>query len=133
MAVVMAATAATRPPTVDLRPLAAMAATSERPARVGVGSSQHMAMGWLGERVAEFEVSGRPRTLRRREEVVVHGTPTGESNPAATSKSWWQGPPQGGSDRTVSTPPVATAAIVMEGRPYGERWSHAALAGPSDH
>ena len=38
----------------------------------------------------------RPRlTLRRREEVVVHGTPTGESNPAATSNSWWQGPPLG--------------------------------------
>ena len=93
---------AARAPAVDVRPLAAMAAAIERPARVGVGSSQHMAMGWLGERVAEFEVSGRPRTLRRREEVVVHGTPTGESNPAATSKSWWQGPPQGGSDRTVS-------------------------------
>ena len=105
MAVIMAATAAARPPTVDLRPLAAMAATSERPARVGVSTGQYVAAGWLGERVAELEVSGRPRTLRRREEVVVHGTPTGESNPAATSKSWWQGPPQGGSDRTVSTPP----------------------------
>jgi hypothetical protein len=65
MAVIMAATAAARPPTVDLRPLAAMAATSERPARVGVSTGQYVAAGWLGERVAELEVSGRPRTLPR--------------------------------------------------------------------
>ena len=89
MAVIMAATAAARPPTVDLRPLAAMAATSERPARVGVSTGQYVAAGWLGERVAELEVSGPRLTLRRREEVVVHGPPTGESNPAATSYSWW--------------------------------------------
>ena len=55
MAVVMAATAAARPPTVDLRPLAAMAATSERPARVGMGTGQYVAAGWLGGRAAEFE------------------------------------------------------------------------------
>ena len=57
MAVIRAATAAARPPTVDLRPLAAMAATSERPARVGVSTSQYVATGWLGERVTEFELS----------------------------------------------------------------------------
>ena len=71
MAVIMSATAAARPPTVDLRPLAAMAATSERPARVGVSTSQCVAAGWLRERVAELEASGPPGTLRRREQVVV--------------------------------------------------------------
>ena len=58
MAVIMSATAAARPPTVDLRPLAAMAATSERPARVGVSTSQYVAAGRLGGRGSEFE---RPR------------------------------------------------------------------------
>lgn len=64
MAVIMAVVAAVPRPTVDLRPLAAMAATSERPARVGVSTSQYVAAGWLGERVAELEISGPPRTLR---------------------------------------------------------------------
>ena len=71
MVVIMAAAAAARPPTVDLRPLAAMAATSERPARVGVSTGQYVAAGWLGERVAELEVSGRPRTLQRRKELAL--------------------------------------------------------------
>ena len=48
MAVIMAATAAARPPTVDLRPLAAMAATSERPAMVGVSTSQSRGRGVAG-------------------------------------------------------------------------------------
>ena len=60
-----------RPPVIDLRPLAAMAATSERPARVGVSTGQYVAAGWLGERVAELEVSGRPRTLQRRKELAL--------------------------------------------------------------
>ena len=48
MAVIMAAAAATRPPTVDLRPLAAIAATSERPAMVGVSTSQSRGRGVAG-------------------------------------------------------------------------------------
>jgi len=58
MAAATAAAAAARPPTVDLPPLAAMAATSERPARVGVSTSQYVAAGRLGGRGSEFE---RPR------------------------------------------------------------------------
>ena len=79
------------------RPCPSMAALIERPVpvRVRVGTSENVTDRWLGERVAEFEARLQPLTLRRCEEVVVHGTPTGESNPAATSMSWWQGPPLG--------------------------------------
>ena len=67
------------------------AAAVERPVRVRVGTSENVADRWLGEKVAEFEAWLQQRC----EELVVHGTPTGESNPAATSSSWWQGPPLG--------------------------------------
>ena len=50
-AAAMAAVAA-RPPAVDLRPLAAMEMAIKRPARVGVGTGQYVAAGWLGGRVA---------------------------------------------------------------------------------
>ena len=58
--------------------------------RVEEGTRQHVIVGRLRERGAEFEAWLQPRTLRRREDVLVHVTPTGESNPAATSYSWWQ-------------------------------------------
>ena len=89
------AAASPGPRTVEPRLPVAKAATIERPVRVEEGTRQHVIMGRLGERGAEFEAWLQPRTSRRREEVVVHGTPTGESNPAATSYSWWQGPPLG--------------------------------------
>ena len=66
MAVVMAATAAARPPTVDLRPLAAMAATSERPARVGVGTGER---GLRGGR-AEASLSSSSRSGRAPSDAV---------------------------------------------------------------
>ena len=52
-----------RPPPVELRWLVAKARMIERPVRVGVATSQHVAMGWLGERVTEFEFWSRPRTF----------------------------------------------------------------------
>ena len=55
MAAAAVAVMAARPPAVDLWPLAAMAAASERPARVGEGTGECVVMGWLGARVAEFE------------------------------------------------------------------------------
>ena len=82
MAVIMSAIAAARPPTADLRPLAAMAATSERPARVGVSTSQYVVVGWLDGSVAEFE----PRRL-----------PHGLSPPAA-----WAGERVQGLDAEIS-------------------------------
>ena len=91
---------------------------------------------WLA--AFEFEASSLLLTSRRCEEVGVHGTPTGESNPAATSTSWWQGPPLGHSQIVrchVDTATRLTSAIVMlmAGRPCSERCSRAALAGPSNH
>ena len=118
------------------RPCPSMAALIERPVpvRVRVGTSENVTDRWLGERVAEFEARLQPLTLRRCEEVVVvHGTPTGESNPAATSAA-------GGKDRLwgslrcqVATAIRPTSAIVNEGWPWSKRCSHAALADQSQH
>ena len=55
VAVATAVAACARPPTVEPRPSVAKAATIERPVRVEEGTGQHVAAGWLGERVAEFE------------------------------------------------------------------------------
>ena len=55
-----------RPQAIELRPSAAKAATSERPVRVEVGTSQHVVMGRLGRRVGEFEPWRLPRTSTRR-------------------------------------------------------------------
>ena len=88
------AAASPGPRTVEPRLPVAKAATIERPVRVEESTRQHAIVGRLGERGAEFEAWLQPRTSRRREEVVVHGEPH-PSNPAATSNSWWQGPPLG--------------------------------------
>jgi hypothetical protein len=45
----------------------AKAATIERPVRVEEGTSQHVVVGRLGRRVAEFEPRRLPRTSTRRE------------------------------------------------------------------
>ena len=93
--VVTAAAASPRPQIVEPRPSPSMAATIERPVRVGDSIGEHVNMWVAGQEEHCVRALVQPRTSRRREEVLVHGTPTGESNPAATSSSWWQGPPLG--------------------------------------
>ena len=95
VAAVAAWRARPRPRAIEPRPSVAKAATIERPVRVGEGSGQRAVVRGLCGRGTEFESWRRPRTYGRREKGVVHGTPIGESNPAATSSSWWQGPPLG--------------------------------------
>ena len=63
--------ASPRSRSVEPQPSVAKEAMSERPVRVREGTGEHVDVGWLGERVAELEVSGRPRTLRRREELAL--------------------------------------------------------------
>ena len=55
-----------RPPAVEPRPSSFMAATVERPVRVEEGTSQHVVVGTLGRRVAEFEPQRLPRTSTHR-------------------------------------------------------------------
>jgi len=53
--------ASPRPRAVEPRPLVAKVATSERPVRVREGTGEHVDMGWLGEKGAEFERWRLPR------------------------------------------------------------------------
>ena len=67
MAAAAAVTGYPRPLSVVPRPSVAKAATIERPVRVEEGTSQHVVVGRLGKRVAEFEPRRLPRTSTRRE------------------------------------------------------------------
>ena len=71
VAVAAAVAARPRPPAVEPRPSASMAATNERPVRVGEGTGEHMAVGWLKGKGTEFELRRLPRTFRRREELLL--------------------------------------------------------------
>ena len=49
------AAACQRSPFVDPRPSPAKAVTIERPMKVREGTGEHVDVGWLGKRIAEFE------------------------------------------------------------------------------
>ena len=67
MAAVTAGPARPQPRAIELWPSLAKAATIERPVRVEEATGQHVVVGRLGRRVAEFEPRRLPRTSTRRE------------------------------------------------------------------
>jgi hypothetical protein len=94
LAAAAAAKACPRPQAIEPWPSSLMVARIQRPVRVEEGTLQHMVVGRLGRRVAEFKPRRLLRTFRRRELLALldevgrgarDGTCPGKSRTSAPS------------------------------------------------